>query len=67
MESAESDPARVAVLDELRRSALDVYGEERAAEGTLRSALAAAATAVWRVTQASLEPHGPEPLPTHDL
>jgi hypothetical protein len=63
---ADTDPARAAVLDELRRSALDVYGEERAAEATLASALEAAATAVWRVTQTALEPLGPEPLPTHD-
>jgi hypothetical protein len=61
----EEDPARVAMLDELRRSALDVYGEERAAEATLRTALEAAATAAWRVTQAGLEPQGLEPLPTH--
>jgi hypothetical protein len=66
MQAAESDPARAAVLDELRRSALDVYGEERAAEATLTYALELAATAVWRVTQHALEPHGPEPLPTHD-
>ena len=66
MQIPDADPARAAVLDELRRAALDVYGEERAAEATLRVALEAAATAVWRVSQEVLEPHGPEPLPTHD-
>ena len=62
----EGDPARSAILDELRRSALDVYGEERAAETLVRGYIEAAATAVWRVTQTGLEPMGPEPLPTHD-
>lgn len=66
MQPAERDPARAAVLDELRRAALDVYGEDRAAQATLANALDAAAAAVWRVTQEALEPHGPEPLPTHD-
>jgi len=62
----DADPARAAVLDELRRAALEIYGEERAAEARLQIALEAAATAVWRVSQAALEPQGPEPLPTHD-
>jgi hypothetical protein len=66
VQSLDADPARAAVLDELRRAALDVYGEERAAEATLNTALEAAATAVWRVSGAFLEPQGPEPLPTHD-
>jgi RNase P/RNase MRP subunit POP5 len=66
MQPPERDPARDAVLDELRRSALEVYGEERAAETMLTAALEAAATAVWRVRQVGLEPQGPEPLPTHD-
>lgn len=57
--------ARQAVLDELTRSALDTYGEERSAEGSLQIALSAAATAVWRVSQEPLEPLGNEPLPTH--
>jgi hypothetical protein len=63
------DPAdnmsRRAVLEELQRSALDTYGEERSAESTVQAALEQAATAVWRVAQESLEPLGPEPLPTH--
>ena len=57
--------ARVAVLAELRRSALDTYGEERSAEGSLQTALNVAATALWRIAQEPLDPLGPEPLPTH--
>jgi hypothetical protein len=56
-----NDPARLAVLEELRRSAVDTYGEERSAEATLRSALEAAATAIWRVSQESLEPDSNAP------
>ena len=52
----EDDPAYLAVLDELRRAAVDTYGEERAAEATLVAALAQAARAVWRVSQERLEP-----------
>jgi len=59
------NPARSAVLEELRRSALDTYGEERSAEASLQTALEVAATALWRVAQEPLEPQGPEPLPTH--
>jgi hypothetical protein len=59
------NPARRAVLEELQRSALETYGEERGAEASLQTALEVAATAVWRVAQESLEPLGPEPLPTH--
>jgi hypothetical protein len=55
----------LAVLEELRRSLLDTYGEERSAEARLQAALASAATAVWRVSQEPLEPLGNEPLPTH--
>jgi hypothetical protein len=50
------DPARLAVLEELRQSAVATYGEERSAEATLETALRAAATAVWRVSQESLDP-----------
>jgi hypothetical protein len=57
--------AHRAVLEELQRSALETYGEERSAEASLQMALELAATAVWRVAQESLEPLGPEPLPTH--
>jgi hypothetical protein len=57
--------ARLAVLDELWRSALDTYGEERTADANLEAALSLAATAVWRVSQEPLEPLGNEPLPTH--
>jgi hypothetical protein len=53
------------VLEELRRSALATYGEERSAEARLQTALVAAATALSRVMQEPLEPLGNEPLPTH--
>jgi hypothetical protein len=59
------DAARLAVFDELRRSAIDTYGEERIADANLAAALNLAATAVWRVSQEPLEPLGDEPLPTH--
>jgi hypothetical protein len=58
-------PGPQAVLEELRRSALATYGEERSAEVSLQAALGLAATAVWRVSQEALEPHGNDPLPTH--
>ena len=60
------DPARLAVLEELQRSALDVYGEERCAEAGLQQALGLAATALWRVMTEPLDPLGPEPFPTHE-
>jgi hypothetical protein len=66
MHDAADDPARAAVLEELQQAALSTYGEERAAESTLRTALDAAATAIWRVSQETIELHGREPLPTHD-
>lgn len=65
MQQDNNDPARQAVLDELRQRALETYGEERCAESTLQTALGAAATAVWRVSQEPLEPPGNDPLPTH--
>jgi hypothetical protein len=55
------DPAEVEALNELRRLAIDVYGEERLAESTLQNALRAAANALWRVNQEPLEPDGDEP------
>ena len=60
-----SHAARLVFLEELRRSAHETYGEDRAAEASLKTALEAAATAVWRVSQETLEPQGHEPLPTH--
>jgi hypothetical protein len=66
MQHQSDNAARLAVLEELRRAALATYGEERSADATLQTALESAATAVWRVTQESLEPLGNEPLPTHD-
>jgi hypothetical protein len=60
------DPARVAILDELRAAAVATYGEERVSEQTVQAALGLASTAVWRVSREQLEPRGPEPLPTHD-
>jgi len=59
------DPGRLALLDELRLAAVATYGEERVAEQPVQMALAAAATAVWRVSLEQLEPSGPEPLRTH--
>jgi hypothetical protein len=57
----DENPARQALLDELRRLADETYGEDRAAEAPLHIALELAATAVWRVTQEPLEPGGNEP------
>ena len=65
MESRTMSPGPQAVLEELRRSALETYGEERSAETRLQTVLVAAATAVSRVIQEPLEPLGNEPLPTH--
>jgi hypothetical protein len=65
MQHQGDDAARLAVLDELRRSAVDTYGEERIADVNLAAALNLAATAVWRVSQELLEPFGDDPLPTH--
>jgi hypothetical protein len=56
----------MAVVEELRRLAVETYGEDRAAEAVLTTALEAAATAVWRVSQEAVEPSGSEPFPTHD-
>ena len=58
--------AREAVLHELQRAALETYGEERSAEATLQTALGVTATAIWRLSEETLEPLGFEPLPTHD-
>ena len=55
------DPAHQAVLEELRRLAVETYGEERAAEATLQTAIAVSATAVWRVSQEPLDPTDDEP------
>jgi len=55
------NPARVAALDELRRAALDVYGEERASSSVVHAALEAAATALWRVMAEPLDPLDAEP------
>ena len=66
MQPQSDNTAREAVLEELQRAALDTYGEERSAEASLQAALRLAATAIWRVSQESLDPLGYEPLPTHD-
>jgi hypothetical protein len=66
MHSDVQDPARLAALEELQRSALNTYGEERYAEAGLQQALSLAATAMWRVMSEPLEPLGPEPFPTHE-
>jgi hypothetical protein len=57
----EDDPSRVAILAGLRHCAVEIYGEERAAEATLHTALEAAASAIWRVSQEPLGPAGGEP------
>ncbi len=64
MQPQNDNAARLAVLEELRRAALATYGEERSAEASLQTVLNLAATAVWRVSEESLEPLGNEPLPT---
>jgi 2-oxo-4-hydroxy-4-carboxy-5-ureidoimidazoline decarboxylase len=64
MQPPPDNPARMAVLKQLRRSALETYGEERCAEATLQTALGLAATAIWRVSQEPLEPLDYEPFPT---
>jgi 2-oxo-4-hydroxy-4-carboxy--5-ureidoimidazoline (OHCU) decarboxylase len=56
-------PARRALLHELHRSALEVYGEERVADPALRVALELATTAVWRVMGERLDPLLWEPYP----
>ena len=61
----QEDPGRLAILEDLRRSALETYGEERTAESALQLALEQAATAVWRVSSDSLDPMDESPLPTH--
>jgi hypothetical protein len=66
MQDPRANSSRQAVLEELRRAALETYGEERSAEAPLQVALELSATAIWRVSQELLEPLGPEPLPTHD-
>jgi hypothetical protein len=65
MHSDAQDPARLAVLEQLQRSALETYGEERCATATVQVALGLAANAMWRVMAEPLEPLGPDPLPTH--
>jgi hypothetical protein len=65
MQQQGDNTARLAVLEELRRAALEMYGEERCADVSLDAALSLSATAVWRVSQEPLEPLGHEPLPTH--
>lgn len=65
MQQPEPSAARAAILEELRRAALETYGEERTAETLLQTALQVAATAIWRVSEEPLEPLEHEPLPTH--
>jgi hypothetical protein len=57
----DDDPAHLAILDDLRRRAIETYGEDRAANSTVQTALRLAATAVWRVIQEPLEPSEDEP------
>jgi hypothetical protein len=48
-------------VTELRRCAVAIYGEERAAEIRLQTALESAAAVLWRVNQEPLGPVGDEP------
>jgi hypothetical protein len=57
----DDDPARESILDALRRLAVETYGEDRAGEDRIHTALQVAATVLWRVTQEPLEPGGSEP------
>ena len=57
----DDDPARLAVIEDLRRSAIETYGEERAAETFVQNLLRAAATAVWRINQEAIDPSGDPP------
>jgi hypothetical protein len=57
----EDDPAHLATLEDLRRRAVETYGEDRAANATLQAVLRVAATAVWRVLEEPLEPSDAEP------
>jgi hypothetical protein len=57
----DDDPARVAILDELSRTAIQTYGEERAAQFFVQAMLKSTASALWRVSQEPLEPTGDEP------
>lgn len=61
MQDVSQDPGRLAVLDDLRRTAAAAYGQERAADPALAAALDAVATVVWRVMAEPLDPFGPEP------
>ncbi len=61
MQDVSQDPARLAVLDELRKAALDTYGEERVAEAAFQTALGLTATAIWRVAGETLDLLDPEP------
>jgi hypothetical protein len=58
---SDDDPAREAILQELSRLAVETYGEDRAGEAPLQTALQFAVTAIWRITQEPLEPGGTEP------
>ncbi len=57
----EPEPAHRAILEDLQRRAVETYGADRAAESTMQTALALAATALWRVTREPLEPSADEP------
>ncbi len=57
----EDDPARVAILTQLQRCAVAMYGEQRAADALLQRNLADTAFALWRVSREPLGPDGDEP------
>ena len=52
---------RSKVLEELRTSAIAVYGKARAGEARMQEALESAATALWRVQLGDLDPLELEP------
>lgn len=52
---------RSKVLEELRTSAIAVYGEARTGEARMQEALESAATALWRVQREDLDPLELEP------
>jgi hypothetical protein len=55
------DAARAAILSDLRRRAVEAYGEERVAELPMRNMLQAAADALWLVSREPLAPDNDEP------
>jgi hypothetical protein len=57
----EDESGDLAILDDLRRRAIERYGADRAASATLQTLLKGAATAVFRVMREPLAPSEAEP------